>query len=137
MLKKTITYEDFNGVTRTEDCYFNLTKSELTEIEMGVDGGFAEKIQKIIKAQNGPEIMKAFKDILIKSYGIKSDDGRRFIKSDKISEEFSQTPAYDQLFMELCTDGEKGAKFINAIMPKDIQKSDADVVSFAREQLGN
>lgn len=136
MLKRAITYTDYNGTTRTETFYFNITKSELTKLEVGTEGGYAEMIQRIVDAKNGPEIMNAFERIIKLAYGIKSDDGRRFIKSDQISDEFMQTPAYDALFMELCTDAEAGAKFINAVMPADMQKSEADVVAFARENAG-
>ena len=103
MLKKTITYTDYNGVERTEDKYFNLSKAEIMEMEMSTAGGFAEMVQGIVKAQDAPAIMKIFKDIILKSYGEKSPDGKRFIKSKELSDEFSQTEAYSDLFMELCT----------------------------------
>lgn len=120
MLKKTITYTDYNGTERTENHYFNLSKAELTEMELSTTGGFAEMIQNIIDAQDGPAIMKIFKDIILKAYGEKSPDGKRFIKSDELSTEFSQTEAYSELFMELVTDAEKASEFINAIIPADI-----------------
>lgn len=137
MLKKTVTYEDYNGVERTEDFYFNLTKSEIMKLEMGTDGGYAEMLQRISNAKNAPEIMTQFERILKLAYGERSDDGRRFVKSEAISDAFLQTPAYDTIFMELCTDAEAAAKFINAIVPKDMQKKDTDVVDFARKQLAN
>lgn len=118
MLKKTITYTDYNGVERTEDHYFNLNKAELTEMQLSVDGGIAELIDRIVKAQNAPEIMRMFKEILAKSYGVKSDDGRRLIKSKELFEEFSQTEAYSELFMELVTDDKAASDFIHAILPK-------------------
>ena len=120
MLKKTITYTDYNGTERTENHYFNLSKAELTEMELSTTGGFAELIQNIIDAQDGPAIMKIFKDIILKAYGEKSPDGKRFIKSDELSTAFSQTEAYSELFMELVTDAEKASEFINAIIPADI-----------------
>lgn len=120
MLKKTITYTDYNGTERTENHYFNLSKAELTEMELSTTGGFAEMIQNIIDAQDGPAIMKIFKDIILKAYGEKSPDGKRFIKSDELSTAFSQTEAYSELFMELVTDAEKASEFINAIIPADI-----------------
>lgn len=120
MLKKTIKYTDYNGVERTEDFYFNLNKAELMEMELGTTGGFAEMIQRVVAAQDGPSIMKVFKEMILKAYGEKSLDGKRFVKSDKLSEEFSQTEAYSILFMELATDAEAAAAFINGLMPADV-----------------
>ena len=125
MLKKTITYTDFNGVERTEDFYFNLTNAEIMEMEMGITGGMAEMIQRIVASQDAPEIIKTFKDIVLKSYGEKSPDGKRFIKNDELREAFSQTEAYSQLFMELATDADAAAKFINAIVPAEAVKAAA------------
>lgn len=120
MLKETITYLDFNGVERTEDCYFNLSQTELMEMELGTAGGFAEMLQKIVAAQDGPSLMKQFKNIILKAYGKKSDDGKRFIKSKEISAEFEQTPMYDQIFIKLVTDDKAAARFINGIVPKEL-----------------
>lgn len=125
MLKKTITYTDYNGVSRTEDFYFNLTKAELMEMEMGIAGGFAEYIQQIIAAQDVPSLIKIFKEIILKSVGKKSPDGRLFIKNEEIAIEFSQTEAYSDLFMELSTDDVAAAKFINGIMPAEIAEQAA------------
>ncbi len=123
MLKKTMTYEDFNGIERTEDFYFNLTEAELMEMELSVDGGLAEMIQKIVAAKNAPAIIKVFKDLVLKAYGEKSADGKRFMKSDEIRMAFEQTPAYSQLFMELATDDVKAAEFVNGISPKQKDNS--------------
>lgn len=120
MLKKTITFTDYNGVERTEDFYFNFNKAELTELQLSKEGGLGEWLNKIIKSENRVEIMKIFKNIILKSYGEKSDDGRRFIKSDAISEAFSQTEAYNQLFMELIQDDKTMSDFVNAIVPADL-----------------
>lgn len=120
MIKKTITYTDYNGVERTEDHYFNLTKAEIMEMELSTTGGLAEMIQKITAAQDAPAIIKLFKDLVLKSYGEKSPDGRRFIKSKEISDAFAQTEAYSQLFMELATDADAASKFVNGIMPADV-----------------
>lgn len=125
MLKKTITYTDYNGVERTEDKYFNLSKAEIMEMEMSTAGGFAEMVQGIVKAQDAPAIMKIFKDIILKSYGEKSPDGKRFIKSKELSDEFSQTEAYSDLFIELCTNAEASAAFINGIIPADVAEKAA------------
>ena len=132
MLKKVIKYVDYNGVERTEDCYFNLSKAEIMEMEMSVDGGLVEKLDKIVKSKNGPEIMKTFKELILKAYGVKSDDGRRFIKSKKLSEEFEQTEAYSNLFMELL-DANKAAEFVNGIIPSDINVSEEDIKKIEQE----
>ena len=122
MLKKTITYTDYNGVERKEDFYFNLTKAEVMEMEMSTSGGLAEMIQRIVAAQDAPAIIKIFKDLVLKAYGVKSPDGKRFIKSEEIKKEFEQTEAYSILFMELATDADAAAKFINGIVPADMSQ---------------
>lgn len=122
MIKKTITYTDYNGLERTEDFRFNLTKAEIMEMEMSTNGGLAEMVKRIVDAKEAPTIIKVFKDLILKSYGIKSEDGRRFIKNDKIREEFEQTEAFSILFMELATDAEAGAAFVNGIMPSEMTK---------------
>lgn len=123
MLKKTFTYVDYNGVERTEDHYFNLSKAELMEMELSTTGGLAEMINKIVAAQDAPAIVKIFKELVLKAYGQKSADGRRFIKSKELSDEFAQTEAYSQLFMELATDADAAAKFVNGIVPPMDNKS--------------
>ncbi len=115
MLKKTITYTDYNGVERTEDFYFNLSKAEAMEMELSTSGGLTEMVRRIVAAQDTPTIIKVFKEILLKSYGEKSPDGKRFIKSEALSEEFAQTEAYSQLFMELASDDKAAAAFVNGI----------------------
>ena len=126
MLKKTITYTDYNGIERTEDFYFNLTKAEIMEMEMSTTGGLAESIQRIVAAQDAPAIIKIFKDLVLKAYGEKSPDGRRFIKSKEITEAFSQTEAYSILFMELATDDKAAANFVNGILPANIKDGKSD-----------
>ena len=122
MLKKTITYTDYNQVERTEDFYFNLTKAEVMEMEMSTSGGLDELIKKIVAAQDAPAIIKIFKDLILKAYGEKSPDGKRFIKSEEIATSFSQTEAYSQLFMELATNADEAAKFVNGIIPAASEK---------------
>lgn len=122
MIKKTMTYRDFNDVERTEDFYFNLTKAEVMEMEMSTKGGLAEMIQRIIAAQDQPAIIKIFKDLIIRSYGVKSPDGKRFIKNDEVVDEFVQTTAFSDLFMELATNAEAAAEFINGVVPADMAK---------------
>lgn len=122
MLKKTITYTNYNGVELTEDFYFNLSKAEIMEMELSTAGGLAEMIQGIVAAQDAPAIIKIFKELVLKSYGIKSPDGKRFIKTEENAIAFSQTEAYSILFMELATDADAAAKFINGIVPAEAQQ---------------
>ena len=129
MLIKKITYKDFNGVERTEDFMFHLMESEIAEMELSTAGGFAESLEKIVQTQNVPEIIKEFKKIILKAYGVKSPDGKRFIKNDKLTEEFSQTNAYSKLFMELATDDKAASVFINGIIPEEMKVEDAGVVA--------
>lgn len=122
MKKITVTYNDYNDVERTEDFYFNLTKAELVEWEYGVSGGLTAICEKIIAAKDMPALIKTFKDLVLKAYGVKSADGRTFIKNDKVREEFMQNPAYSMIFMDLATDDKKAADFVNGILPADIDK---------------
>lgn len=117
MIKKSITYMDYNGVERTEDFYFNLSNAEVIEMEMSAAGGLTAMIEKIIAAKDTATIVKIFKDLILKAYGKKSDDGRRFIKSEEISSDFAQTEAYSALFMELAFDEKAAAAFVNGIIP--------------------
>lgn len=119
MLKKHVKYTDYNDVEREEDFYFNLTQAEVTEMELSTTGGMAEMIQKIVAAQDGPAIIKIFKDMVLKAYGVKSADGRQFIKNDEVRNAFAQTEAYSIIFMELATDANKATEFVNGIMPKE------------------
>lgn len=124
MITETIKYTDYNGAEREEKFMFNLSKAELMEMEMGTTGGLAEMIQKIVETQDAPSIIKIFKELILKAYGEKSADGKRFIKVNDagvpLSIGFSQTEAYSQLFMKLATDAEAAAKFVNGIVPSDI-----------------
>lgn len=120
MLKKTITYTDYDGVERTEDHYFNLSKAELIMMDSEVVGGLKKRLEKIIQSKDNVTIMEVFKDLIHRSYGEKSDDGRRFIKSEQLSNEFEQTEAYSELVMELLSNPDKAADFVNAIMPKNL-----------------
>lgn len=123
MLKKTITYTDFNGVSRTEDFYFNFTEAELMEMEMGTTGGLAEEIQKIVAAQDAPAIIAVFKKIVLNAYGEKSADGKRFVKNNDIRAAFEQTNAYSKLFMELATDSNAAAEFVNGVVPQKVDNA--------------
>lgn len=122
MIKITKTYTDFNGVERTEDFFFNLTEAELTEMELGVEGGMKGLLEKIIAEKNQKQIIEYFKNIVLMAYGEKSVDGRRFTKNDEIRDGFAPTEAYSMIFMELATDAEKAAEFINGIIPSNVGK---------------
>lgn len=141
MLKKLIKYTDYNGKERAENFYFYLNKAELMEMELGTVGGMQNLIQLIIDKQDIPEIVKAFKMIILKSYGEKSADGVRFIKSEELSNAFSQTEAYSNLYMELISDAKAAAAFINGIVPADLvrakeeNKEDAAVSEEVKEPV--
>lgn len=122
MLKKIIAFEDYDGNKREEDFYFNLSKAELIEMYASVSGGFDNELKALVSAQNQPELMKRFKKIIMESYGVKSADGRRFVKSKDLSEEFEQTEAYTNLLMELLSSPDAAAAFINGIMPKELEQ---------------
>ena len=119
MIKKTITYTDYNGVERTEDFYFNLNKAELMKMEMSTNGGMAEMIQRVVAAQDAPAIIAIFEDLIQRAYGVKTPDGRGFVKSPADLAAFMSTEAYSILFMELATDADKAAEFVNGIVPAD------------------
>lgn len=128
MYSKTIKYTDYNDNEREETFLFNLSKAELLEMEMMQDGGLTTYIQRIIDAQNIPELTKLFKELLFKSFGVKSDDGKRFMKSPELSKEFSETEAYSDLYMELATDANAASEFINNIMPKKLREDVAEMI---------
>lgn len=118
MLKKTITYTDYDGLERTEEFRFNLTKAELVDMELTTAGTFSETMKRIIAEKDIARIAKLFKELLLKSYGVKSDDGKRFVKSQELSEAFSQTEAYSDLYIELLSNPEEAAKFFAEVAPK-------------------
>lgn len=121
MLKKTITYTDYNGTERTEDFYFNLSRAEITEMELSMEGGMRAYIQRIIAAKSQLALVALFKEIVMKAYGKKSADGRLFMKNDAIRAEFEAHPAYSMIYMDLVTDEAKASAFVNGIMPADAQ----------------
>lgn len=133
MLKKTINYMDYNNESRTEDFYFNLSKSEIAEMELSVDGGFSAMIRKMIESKNNKELMAQFKKLILTAYGEKSADGKRFIKSFELSEAFSQTEAYSELFFELM-DAQKAADFVNAILPKELSQLAQQKLDFTEKK---
>lgn len=120
MHKREITYTDYNGEEVTDTFYFNLTKSELVELEVNYEAGLESTIKKIIETKDNKALIEQFKRIILLAYGVKSDDGKRFIKNDATREEFSQTAAYDSLFMELATNDSSAATFVTSILPRDM-----------------
>ena len=122
MIKKTITYVDYNGVERTEDFYFNLSKAEVAEMEMSVEGGFSKMLEEIVASKDNVKIVSLFKQMVLKAYGEKSADGRRFVKSEEISKAFSETEAYSEIFMSLALNESEAAAFVNGIMPANLNK---------------
>lgn len=128
MYVKKVTYEDYNGIEITETCMFNLTKAELSQMQMEQAGGLEKRLTRMIEMHDAPAIMKTIKDLMHRSYGQKSDDGRRFIKIDPVTgihlaDEFEQTEAYSQIYMELCTNSEAAAEFIANVVPKDVAEA--------------
>jgi hypothetical protein len=120
LLKKTITYKDFNGEEVSEDFYFHLSRAELVELEMSHRGGLSVSLERIIASEDNKSIIAEFKNIILSSYGKRSDDGKRFIKNQEVRDEFASTEAYSTLFMELVTDTNAATEFVNGIMPADL-----------------
>jgi len=121
MLRKTIAFTDYDGVERTETFYFNLSKAEAMEMEMEVNGGLSKHLQTIVETQDSKQIVASFKELILKSYGQKSNDGKRFVKSQELRDEFAQTEAYSNLFMELAMHADKAAEFVNGIVPESFK----------------
>lgn len=117
MLRKTITYTDYDGNERTEDFYFNLTKAEVTEMELSTQGGLSKMLEKIIAEKDSKRIMETFKELILKSYGEKSANGKHFVKNEELLDAFKQTEAYSELFMELASNAEAAIAFVNGIIP--------------------
>ena len=120
MYKKTVTYTDYNDNERTEDFYFSFTKAELLDKQMSVAGGYATVIDNIAKTKDLPAMIKIFKELVMEAYGVKSDDGRRFVKSEELTREFMETPAFSEIYMGLVTDDEAAAEFINKVFPSSL-----------------
>lgn len=128
MHKEVITYTDYDGNERTETFYFNLNKAEITEMELSVTGGLSESLKSIVEKKDVPNTIATIKDIILRSYGIKSPDGKRFQKSKEISEEFEQSEAYSELFMKMLSNAEYAAAFMNSIIPADLAKAAQEYV---------
>lgn len=129
MFKKTIKYEDFNGVERTEDFYFNLNQSEILKLETSLDGGLTTYLDQMVQQQRQSKIMESFEKIIDAAYGVKSNDGRTFRKTPEDLAEFKATNAYDKFFMEIALDEDKAAEFLIEIMPKGTAETVQKAVS--------
>lgn len=122
----TETYTDYNGTSRTEDFYFNYSKAELADKQFSIKGGLAGMITKIIQTDDQPELIRLFRELIQGAYGEKSLDGRRFIKSEEMTKEFTETEAYSQIYMRLATDAKAAEEFINNVIPKDMREQVKD-----------
>lgn len=123
MLKKTVTYVDFDGNERTEDFFFNLTEQEIAEMELSTEGGLSNFINKAVAAKSQVELIELFKKLILAAYGVKSADGRRFVKNDAVREDFMSTQAFSDIYMELVQDADKASAFFNGIVPKEKNKA--------------
>lgn len=140
MLKKTITYTDYDGMERTEDFWFNLNKTELTKLDAELDGGVLGVLRKIIDKKDRKALVDFIETLILRSYGEKTLDGKRFVKNQQMAEEFMQTPAYDELFMGILQDTDNQTSFINGIIPqsmaKEIENTDKAQVENALAEQG-
>ena len=127
MLEKKIKYSDYNDNEREETFRFDLSKAELLEMELSTNGGLEQFINRIVSTQDGPQLFKLFKELILKSYGVKSDDGKRFVKSEELAKEFEQSPAFSELMMELISNADLCAEFIKGIVPQDISAQAAQI----------
>ena len=121
MIKKTVTYTDYNGEKRTETFYFHYSEAEILDMEMSEEGSFAERIQRIIDAKDKTALMKLVKKFVIDAYGVKSEDGKRFMKNDDVKAAFLECPAYSDIFMDMVTDDELAAEFVNGVIPSSME----------------
>lgn len=141
MIKRTITYPNYNGGNITEDFYFNLTKRELIKWEVSKKGSLSKRLEQIVKDDDRAGLVEVVEDLLTMSYGVKSDDGKRFIKSQELVDEFIQTEAYDVLFMELVSDPDKASEFIKGIIPaemaKQVESMPVEALNAALESANN
>lgn len=135
MLKKTVTYKDFNGEDVTEDFFFNLNKAELIEIEMSYPGGFGKHIQAIAKAEDKPKLVEMFKKLLLTSYGVKSDDGKKFLKNQILRDEFEASTPYSDIFMELMTNEDFQTQFLNGVMPANLSEDLAKLAASEKTEV--
>lgn len=135
MLKKTITYEDFDGLERTEDFYFNLTKTELTEMNLSKQGGYAQYLKDIVNAKDGPTLAKLFKELLLMAVGQKSEDGRYFLKNDTIRQNFECSAAYDVIYSEIISNEDAAVEFFTKMLPASLQDEVAKQLKENKDEI--
>lgn len=133
MFKYTSTYSDWNGTQRTEDFYFGLSEADLTEMEFATKGGFTSYMNKITKAKDTDEAISAFKNLLLKTYGEKSEDGRYFVQNKEVSERFSYSPVYSEIYMRMVRDAKFAVEFFNGVLPKNMQRSSAELAQAMKD----
>lgn len=136
MLKKTIRYTDFNDQEVVEDFYFHLSKADLVALELSYKGGLYEHIKAIVASEDGGGVVDIINRLVLDSYGKKSEDGRRFIKTQALRDEFVSSPAYSELFMELCTNADEQARFISGVVPAGLQEEIAKLTANSEENGG-
>jgi hypothetical protein len=134
LLKKSITYTNFADEEVTEDFFFHLSKAEMVELELSEQGGLSKKLQEIVASNDGNTIIQTFKDLVLKAYGQKSHDGKRFIKTQELRDEFQSTEAYSVLFMELVTNAEAAAEFVNGVVPQGLEADMDKLIEQRREK---
>ena len=125
MLTITETYTDYLGNQRTEDFHFHYNQAELMGMELETEGGFSARVQRIVNANSYPELYKLMKQFILGSYGVKSDDGRRFMKGPEISRSFEENPVFERIMMRMTTGpdaAKEAANFINGITPEGMAK---------------
>lgn len=123
MLSKKIAYVDYNGNSREEVFYFNLSRAEIMEMELGVVGGMTQMLNSLVESEDGPGLSEMYKKIILKAYGEKSPDGKRFVKSKELRDAFEQTEAYSELYMELLSNPDEATNFFRGIMPAQVQQN--------------
>ena len=133
MIKKTVTYEDIEGNKRTEDFYFNLTKAELSEMASSEEGGFENYLKRIIETKDANKMIAIIKDIIAKSYGVRTDDGKFFRKSKELSEAFLGSDAYSEVFMDIAANPDKANEFMLGILPTSIREEVAKNLQNSQE----
>lgn len=135
MIKKSITFENFDGETVTEDFYFNFTAAEIAEMEVSKNGGLSEYMKRIVGTSDVKKILEVFKEIVSRSYGERSDDGKRFVKNKEIAEAFCTTEAYSQMFIEFVSDADAFAKFVSGLMPKSLALTPEEIKARSLEEM--
>lgn len=135
MISKKITFENFDGETVTETHYFNLTAAEIAEMEVSKDGGLSAYLKQIVEAENVRRVLEVFKEIVSRSYGERSEDGKRFHKNKEIAESFCTTEAYSAMFVEFISDADAFAKFVSALMPKSVRLSPEELMAEGKSQM--